>query len=263
METIQMSNQETLPAIADDGFDHDGGDNRLIKGEVIKCVDGNWSIRNGDALPAGSQFIALATATALQKWQDGMPVETILKVSGKSFPDVQELNHAIPEDDWEEGLDGKPRPPWVLQQIVYLLDPRTASVFTFINSTWGAQHAVRTLRDRVAIMRSLRGSRVVPLVTLDSRPFKGKYGTKIRPEFTVEDWRDLSGPSPASPSLAPAPNTPMIEHVGKSVEKPTTEEILNDELPSFDLDDDGPGEDDEVEFVEQTPPKSSRKKKKK
>ena len=31
--------------------------------------------------------------------------------SGQPFPDIKALNDQVPEDEWEEGPDGKPRGP--------------------------------------------------------------------------------------------------------------------------------------------------------
>jgi len=62
-----------------------------------------------------------------QHWKDGTPVQTIVKQPGKPLPDVMELNNAIPQEEWEDGLDGEPRPPWVKQHVAYLINPVDAS----------------------------------------------------------------------------------------------------------------------------------------
>ena len=227
-----MKKHESLP-VPTDGYDDDGNDRSLIKGEIGKCVDGIWSVKNGAPFPPKTQLLALSTATALQHWQDKMPVEVILKVPGQPFPNVDDLNAAIPEEKWEKGIDGDPRPPWQKVEIVYLLDPKTASLYTHINSTAGTSIAVRNLRDKVRMMRMLRGDKVVPLVALDKRTFKGRHGPKIRPEFTVLDWRDFASLSAATP-VAPTTTVPAIEHMGKPVKPPTTTELLDDEMPDLD-----------------------------
>ena len=229
---------KNLPVIADDGFDNDDGDRSLIKGEIAKCVDGVWSVKNGAAFPPKTQLVALAMATALQHWQGGLPIETILKVAGQPFPDVAKLNEAIPQKKWEKGIDDQPRPPWVKVEIVYLLDTKTASLFTHINSTVGTAIAVRHLRDKVKMMRMLRGNKVVPVVELDSKPMPTKRGQKIRPHFEIVDWRDFDSLSVGTTKV------PALEHLGQPVKPPTTAEILNDEIPLF-----GHDEDDGDDFV--------------
>jgi hypothetical protein len=82
-------------------------------------------------------------------------------------------------------------------------------------------------------MRALRGTAVFPLVTLDSRPMKTKIGTKLRPEFSITDWRDLGGNG--KPALESAPpraiEAKTATPVGKPVKAPTTTEAVNDEIP--------------------------------
>ena len=162
---------------------------RLIHGSLLRCTDGHWSTQ--DALDmSGRKLLALSTASALQRWQDQTPIETIVD-DGEGLPDVDGLNAAIPRDEWELGLDGAPRAPWQRQFIAYLLDVDDASLFTFINSTFGAKLAVKKLIDRVGWMRALRGATLFPLIALESRQMKTRFGTKMRPEFTIVDWRDL------------------------------------------------------------------------
>jgi hypothetical protein len=220
----EHTSSENLPAvIGDDGFDDSGFDDRLIKGTILRAVDVIGSARHSSALQ--SALIALSSTEALQRWENQKPAETVVKQGGQPLPDVDALNAKVPKKRWEAGLDGNPRPPWVKQHIVYLLDPRDASLFTYLNSTAGARIAVRELKDKVAMMRKLRGANVVPLVELGGKPMKTGFGTKMRPYFHIADWRDLGGSQTA---------VPAIEHVGNSVKTVTTEEFLNDELPDFD-----------------------------
>jgi hypothetical protein len=174
-------------------------------------------------------MIALATTTCVQHWQDQTPVETIIKQPGVPLPDIDELNRRIPEKEWETGLDGKPRRPYVKEWVAYLLDPRDASIYTFINSTRGAEIAVEKLQSRVKWMRALRGDKVVPIVELNSKPMKTDYGVKQRPEFKINgEWRELG-------TLAPAQDMPAIEHIGTPVKEPTLqEEMGGDEVPEKD-----------------------------
>jgi hypothetical protein len=119
----------------------------LIKGGILRCVDGLWSCRDETPLPEA--LIVLACSEALQGWEKQLPVETIVKRGGQSLPDVDTLNGRVPKKKWEAGLDGNPRPPWQHQYVAYLLDPRDAAVLTYLNSTAGAKIAVREPRDKV------------------------------------------------------------------------------------------------------------------
>jgi hypothetical protein len=203
-----------LPAVSadyDDGWNDVDTDDRVIRGALVKCVDGHWSTKDGTAPP--KQLLALATATVMQLWQDKMPVETIVKRPGQPWMDIDELNAKVPKENWEIGLDGEPRPPWQKQFIVYLLDPNSAAKFTFANGTIGARIAVTNLKDQVKWMRAMRGDHVVPLVELTNKPMKTKHGQKLRPDFKVIEWRDLGGTQIAPPIIG---------------------EELNDAIPYFD-----------------------------
>ena len=149
------------------------------------------------------------------------------KKPGEPLPDIDELNARIPQKQWETGLDGKPRPPWQKQCLVYLLDGTNAERFTFINSTVGARIAVENLKDQVKWMRAMRGADVFPVVELSSAPMKTKMGTKIRPDFRVVGWRRL-GDGETGPVTGAPPTTPAI---GKPVAPVSSREALNDEIP--------------------------------
>jgi hypothetical protein len=205
---------QVQPEADDDDFGAPATDDRIIQGVLIKCVDGNW--RDRDKQPVPSKMMALTTFTVVQRWQNNKPEPTIDgRVS--PLPDVNKLNAAIPESEWEKGKDGKPRPPWQRQEAVYLLDEATAQKYTFASGTIGAQIAVEKLRDRVRSMRMLRGAKVLPVVELDNAPMKTRHGEKLRPEFKVASWCKI-GDRKA---------TPAIEHV----KPPTVAEELSDDIP--------------------------------
>ena len=230
MHTDTKINHDNLPAPLDDEDFHAGDrSDRLIQGTILRFVDNRWHDREGTAFALGTPMLAIGTTQAVQRWQDGLPIETIID---RPLPDVAELNAAIPENEWEIGLGGAPRPPWVLQYIVYLIDPRDGAAYTYINSTTGAEISVDRLTSRVRHMRTLRNAKVVPLISLDSRPMQTRYGEKMRPEFSIIEWRDLGGGSvktePAPQASAPpeatqatTPSQPRATKRGKPI-KPAT-----------------------------------------
>jgi hypothetical protein len=219
---------------------------RLIRGVILKCVDGRW--KDADELTPPPQLLVVGSTRALQCWSDSKPVDTIVEQPDEPLPDVDELNAQIPEKEWEPGLDGKPRPPWQLNYVVYLINVETADTYTFLNSTTGARIAFERLTDKIEMMQRLRGNGVAPIVKLDSRPMKTNFGTKQRPEFTIIEFRDLGGggdQQPAQPAQLPPPTDkdpagaaakPPAEKkkttkIGKPVKPVTLEEELDDELP--------------------------------
>jgi hypothetical protein len=227
---------------------------RIIQGVILRCVDGHWTDRDGLTPPA--ELLAMGCTRALQCWQNQKPVDSILEQPGEPLPDADELNSQIPQNEWElDPNNGQPKPPWVLQHICYLIDPHTAETYTFINSTKGAQIAVERLEDKFKWMRALRGN-VVPIVKLDSRPMKTNFGQKMRPEFTVIEWRELgqnggaleqkavpqieqAKPGPAEQldqfattktNAKPATEKRKKATVGKPVKPTTIAEELDDEI---------------------------------
>jgi hypothetical protein len=240
----------------DDGYSGTLTGGRLIKGQLLRWNETNgWTDRDGLRPP--EIVLAVALSEALQCWKGKKPIETI---TAKPLPDIETLNKSVPERDWELGLDGKPKAPWVHQVVVYLLDPATAGTFTYLNSTVGARIGVDHLREKVITMRALRGSRVIPAVRLSHRPMKTFVEMKHRPEFEVVGWKQLGGdagptlPNPQSPpqltgpASAPAPATAPStspqpkpttmtaaadETLGimEEVSVPNMGEILNDSVP--------------------------------
>jgi hypothetical protein len=203
---------------------------RVIQGEILRCVDGRWSPRD----PSETSLLAIGTNEAVQCWRDGMPTDTIIKQPDEPLPDVDELNAQIPREEWEDGLDGQPRPPWQHVYIAYFVNTVDASVFTFINGTIGARIAVEKLQDRVKWMRTLRGANVAPLVRLDAKEMKTRFGTKMRPEFTVIEWREIGGgggglQNDPARQIEQKKSDPAAQ-VGKSVKPVTTGEALNDQI---------------------------------
>ena len=95
----------------DDGYSGSLASGRLIKGQLLRWNETNgWLDRDGLRPP--EIMLAIALSEALQCWKGKKPVETI---TAKPLPNVDTLNSAVPASEWEPGLDGKPKPPWVHQ----------------------------------------------------------------------------------------------------------------------------------------------------
>jgi hypothetical protein len=170
-----------------------GDENRLIKGTFIKCTDGHWTDRDGIALQPDLRALVLATTRALQRWENKLPVETVMRSSDGTLPDPDTLNAGIPRSQWEIGLDGQPREPWSRQFVAYLLDPDRAALLTYANSTIGSRIAVCDLEDKIRWKRALSGQDVLPLVKFESKVLKTRFGTKQRPEFAIVSWHRFGG----------------------------------------------------------------------
>jgi hypothetical protein len=224
--------QQCLPVVAGFHGDDDDRDNpRLIIGTKLKCNDGQWSANDGSELKPDTRYLVRGTLTAAQHWQNNLPVETIVKEVGKPFIDIDEANARIPQTDWEMGLDGKPRAPWQVTRVVYLIRIPDGKLYTYLNSTYGTKIAVGNLREQVSTMRMLRGTDVVPIVRLDKAPYRTRYGVKIRPDFVPVEWRAIGGAGGLQQKPAQQLEHKQEATSGKPVKPVTTKEELNDEIP--------------------------------
>jgi hypothetical protein len=221
-------NNNVLPACAGDGFDDIAtASDRVIQGAILKFDAGTWTTREGTTIAPDLALFVLDTTQALQCWRDQVCVDTILKRPGEPLPDADDLNDQTDEATWDLGLDGKPRAPWQLQHIAYLLNPADADVFTVINSTIGMRIAVEELAAKVVRMRMIKGGlRIRPMVRLSSKPMKTRFGLKQRPHFEIIEWRDTT---PIAPPTTLAPPTSVA--IGAPVNEPTPAEEMNDAIP--------------------------------
>jgi hypothetical protein len=199
-----------------DGWDSPGED---FGGgaRYAKFDSGKWTDRTGQPLPLGP-YVAVDCRKEAVRWSEKTVAD---RISGDQNPDIDALNAAVPVDAWEDGFDGKPKPPWVMAYNIFLVNPNDGSRLVCSNSTWGQKAAFHDLRDRVGFMRKYKGAHVVPVVKLSSTSMKTRFGMKTRPHFEIVDWQVFGG----TPSDAPAIAGPI------PVAKPTTAEVTGDEIP--------------------------------
>src|SRR5262249_24610600 len=115
-------------------------------------------------------------------------------------------------------LDGRPRAPWALTYLVYLIDLDRGALYTYANSTFGARLLYENLEESVTVMRMIRCNHVLPIVRLEQRPMKTQYGMKARPHLHIIDWR-APGDGGGPPKPVPQSPTPQISG---PVSTPTT-----------------------------------------
>jgi len=70
---------------------------------------------------------------------------------------------------------------------VFLLDPQSAQVTVFNTHTFGGDIGVNELVKAIQTMRAAHPG-AVPVVQLESRQWKTKYGLKPRPFFNIVNW---------------------------------------------------------------------------
>ena len=169
--------QQHIPA--DDGWDDAAGEasERTIRGHLLKFGDWRWTLgKEATAVDNGTRLIALATVAMWVRWEDGKPVEHIVRRPGERLPEREKLSHTD-EEEWETGPGGEPKDPWANTRLVYLVDPDTAEAYTFSTSSWGGRDAVIELGDTIARMRS-----AAPRRRADRRTARGGDANQTRQE---------------------------------------------------------------------------------
>jgi hypothetical protein len=242
-----------------EGRDQQTGGSGVIKGRVVKFTnDSTWILADDEEEVAPDlELVAVDIGRVVQRWRDQSPIETIILAPGQRYPNVNEMNEAVPKAEWVEGPSGEKRGPWQAQHIVYLLDPLTMDRFSYPTGTIGGQIAVRDLVDRTKWMRRFRGSNVFPVITLSDTFMKTRFGGRQRPHFLIKRWialgdgdRALPAPDPSTTprsaqaqlehfagtpeTVAPpsAPATPESPLPGaRTVVPPTLAEETGDEIP--------------------------------
>jgi hypothetical protein len=259
-----MSDEARMnPAPVADGFDDEREDQqtRVIQGERWQFTnDSIWINSDEEEIPPDREVVVVNIARVLQKWIEQQPVAGATKflVTGEKTPDIEQLNEACPRSEWSEDLNGKPRGPWQLQNVVYMVDLQTMQKSTYPTNTVGGNICLDELKDAVKLMRKFRGPCVYPVVSLSNKHMKTRFGGRQRPHFVIKRWISFGPdgtaalPSASPPSLrAPASASQQgpdrkaaADQRGKTqdksgvvpsgihiVEEPTLHEELNDAIP--------------------------------
>jgi hypothetical protein len=235
-----MEEEKKLPTTTDapridgfEGFSTEGDEqsaNRVIQGKLAKFSnEATWE-SGEEELPSDLEPIVIDVGRVVQCWHDGKPdpEKTIILAPGEPWPDIKAMNAAVPQEDWEDGPDGKPRGPFQAQYIVYMLDPKTMDRYTFPTGTTGGGICVRNLVDATKMMRRFRGENVYPVVTLSDTFMPTRWGGRQRPHLPVKRWITFGDGGKA----LPAPDTPKLPDQGaKEVTPPSAKEVTGDSIP--------------------------------
>jgi hypothetical protein len=191
----------------------------LLQGSRLQFTEdkGGW-LQEGAPMTLDREWFGLGATMAVRRWQNEEIVDTKRK-EGRTLDQMKaladELNSNIPESEWEAGFNGK-RPPYKVACFVYLMDPVSMEVATYIGDTVGAQAATFSERSgliaRVDRMRSLIGKPVNPFLRLGERPMPTRFKTiKQRPDFIVQRWRNLIDGEETQTPLIASPH--MLERI--------------------------------------------------
>jgi hypothetical protein len=215
---MDKQSSDNLPVLIEPGSDgfYDTDDGRLIRGAIKKCdTTQQTPWRSWDGGPDVATYLVAKTLSAVQRWQNQKPIETVVETPEKPLPrrtheldELDEWNAAVPRREWEIGPDGKPRGPWQRAHFAYLVNPETFEQFTVVGGSIGMEIAIRELRKQTAFKRRLSHTSAFPLVRLETRPFKTAYGLKSRPHFEIVGWANDNEPAAQLEHKQPA----QLEH---------------------------------------------------
>lgn len=228
MSNLVPANKSFIPT-SFDGFDYDDGESpsgaKYAKFDAAK--KDHLHTREGALTNLGPYVVANIFPENL-KWEGKKVVDRMLPTPGQKLPDVDEENAKIPVEDWEEDLNGNSKGPWVRNYTLHLVDPITGAKLIVSNSTVGMRMAYGEVKEGTKVIRRMRGESVFPVVMLGEEQFTTNFGTRLRPQFKIVEYRQFGGDS--APAIA-APITSPPALPGKAVEKPTSAEIVDDSIP--------------------------------
>lgn len=203
----------------DDGFADAANETvGAIAGQMLKFKKGKYYVGKGDGeeLPLGMQLVVLSTTVGWQKWVDGERVDQRFRIAGARLPTREQLG--------DEDLIDAEDDPWQLTRFLYLLDPKTATDYTFVTTSWGGHDAIRTLSRQIAIRRA-NGSGADAIIKLGvGHKHSKNYGSIPAPKFEVIGWTGES----AKPVPAISKPSKFDDGFGDEVSKHAD---MDDEIP--------------------------------
>lgn len=204
-------------AIANEAM-QDAGFQKMLK--FKRNGDMSEYLLDGVPIELGTQMIAHCigwTKTWVKFWDNKVAERKVYRVGRKEVaPERDEL----PDNDpthWQNGIDNRPRDPWVLQYLLPMEDPETGEVCIFIASSFGGKRAVADICQTWATKARRNANVGQPLVRLAKTMFPTKnYGNVVRPSFELIGFVDSSAAEP------------LREIDTKTIEADTD---MNDEIP--------------------------------
>jgi hypothetical protein len=211
---------------------------RVIQGEKwLFTADGKWMNDSDEEIDPKREVTVVDICRVVQKWIDGMPVETIFVPHGEKIPSIEKLNAACPKSEWSKDFNGNLRGPYQFQYVVYMADENMGKI-TYPTGTIGGGMCVRELADKVIMTRKFRGAHVYPVIKVTTKWMNTKFGGRNRPAFEIVRWIAFGGEGEGGmtleePTAAPAlPNPTDKKTAGaRVVPEVSVAEELNDDIP--------------------------------
>ena len=169
-----------------------------IIGKLLKFTKhGDWIAGEaGEEMPDDARLIIHMgdMQEGWQKWEEGRPTEQRMSFIRDRRPDrpnvcgraeLGDTDHAA----WEQGLDGRPRDPWMFTFMFNLMDEH-GQLYTFSNGSDGTKSALKALGESYAVVYRHRPDDF-PIVTLGKSGYNHKnkqIGWVNTPFFKIVGW---------------------------------------------------------------------------
>ena len=173
-----------------------------IIGKLLKFTKhGDWIAGEaGEEMPDDARLIIHMgdMMEGWQKWEEGRPTEQRMSFIRDRRPDrpnvcgraeLGDTDHAA----WEQGLDGRPRDPWMFTFMFNLMD-ENGQLYTFSNGSDGTKSALKVLGESYAVVYRHRPDDF-PIVTLGKSGYNHKnkqIGWVNTPLFNIVGWANRS-----------------------------------------------------------------------
>jgi hypothetical protein len=164
--------------------------------KLLKFRKGDYFIGE-EPVPLGTKYIAHAIGwtKCWIKFVDGEVADRkVYRIAlGEQPPEREDLDD-LDQDNWPEGVDGKPADPWSFQYLIPLERISDGEVVIFTTSSFGGRRAVADLCAAYAKRTTKSAGCGQPIVRLAKAemPTK-KFGKVPRPHFEIVGWDEPPG----------------------------------------------------------------------
>jgi hypothetical protein len=167
---------------------------------LLRFRKGKYYVGSGDGeeVPLGTEYMvyALDWRRGWRKWKDDHIVEDrVVRVAdNRAEPLERDELDDRDEANWEEGLDGEPKDPWVLVNELPMENIATGERLLFTTSSFGGKIAVEKVAAAYAQNVRKRLEKGLPVIALTAGVMKTKaYGPVPRPDFPITRWEFDTG----------------------------------------------------------------------
>jgi hypothetical protein len=210
--------QSRAVATGIDPFAAYGAKNRPTGGaNFLSFKNGEWLFGQNDSmLPLGTKLAANMTGLRVgwRKWMNAQVADDRTNLLIEQLPlEPRAALGDLDQQMWELDRDGKARDPWVMTNMIELVDIKTGAAYLYTTSSKGGQNCIGALCEAYSKLGRQRPVGYAPVVELGNDSYTHPaYGKTYVPTLTIIGWLDENGKpvaeEPSQPAPMAAPTTP-------------------------------------------------------